>query len=378
MREESIGRIAKDFLGHEGFQLTEWGGGNLNYLYRVDSAKESYILKYAPPYIRCLGEGYPLSSERLRYEILGLKAANETIPEFAPKLFYVAKEGVVMEYLEGFKLLRQAFIQGEKIPHLAEHLAEMLARFLVKNSFWALNEGERKKLLEQSENSLMRRLSEDYIFTFPFMEHPTNQKNPTSAPSVREIYQDKEWLGAILWLKSRFSTAKEGLLHGDLHTGSLMIKGEQIKMIDFEFSFVGPLSFDLGAILANWLIAYRTHKERGEVGGYSQWLREEMEEFIERFKERFEFWAGEHGAPQIGTKGYLEALLIEAWGMAGVKIARRILGAAGVEDITSLESPLKEEAERRLLVLSREMTLRAALGIIPEQKGGREAYSWLF
>ena len=65
----------------------------------------------------------------------------------------------------------------------------------------------------------------------------------------------------IGWLKWQFMTQAEALLHGDLHTGSVMVKAAAVgaerstKVIDSEFAFYGPIGFDIGALWGNYLIA---------------------------------------------------------------------------------------------------------------------------
>src|SRR5690625_7010489 len=59
-------------------------------------------------------------------------------------------------------------------------------------------------------------------------------------------------MGQAKWA---FMTRAEALIHGDLHTGSVMVKGESeagsgaavsVKAFDPEFAFYGPVAFDLG------------------------------------------------------------------------------------------------------------------------------------
>ena len=50
---------------------------------------------------------------------------------------------------------------------------------------------------------------------------------------------------------------QQALLHGDLHTGSLMVAPGAMYAIDAEFACVGPIAFDVGKMAANLLIAYQ-------------------------------------------------------------------------------------------------------------------------
>ena len=54
----------------------------------------------------------------------------------------------------------------------------------------------------------------------------------------------------------RFCEQSQALIHGDLHTGSIMVTVSSTKVIDPEFAFYGPIGFDVGALLGNFLLSY--------------------------------------------------------------------------------------------------------------------------
>ncbi|KAL2521173.1 Methylthioribose kinase-like [Forsythia ovata] len=54
----------------------------------------------------------------------------------------------------------------------------------------------------------------------------------------------------------RFCEKAQALLHGDLHTGCVMVTGESTQVIDLEFGFYGPMGFDIGAFIGNSILAY--------------------------------------------------------------------------------------------------------------------------
>lgn len=57
-------------------------------------------------------------------------------------------------------------------------------------------------------------------------------------------------------LQAKFLQQRQVLLHGDLHTGSLMVTEDTTYVIDAEFAFAGPIAFDVGKMVANLLIAF--------------------------------------------------------------------------------------------------------------------------
>lgn len=65
----------------------------------------------------------------------------------------------------------------------------------------------------------------------------------------------------------RFCERAQALLHGDLHTGSIMVTPDSTQVIDPEFGFYGPMGFDIGAFIGNLILAYFSqdgHAEKGE------------------------------------------------------------------------------------------------------------------
>lgn len=55
---------------------------------------------------------------------------------------------------------------------------------------------------------------------------------------------------------ARFCERAQALIHGDLHTGSVMVTQDSTQVIDPEFSFYGPMGFDIGAFLGNLILAF--------------------------------------------------------------------------------------------------------------------------
>lgn len=61
---------------------------------------------------------------------------------------------------------------------------------------------------------------------------------------------------AMADLQAKFLGERQALLHGDLHTGSLMVTQDTTYVIDAEFAFAGPIAFDVAKMAANLLIAF--------------------------------------------------------------------------------------------------------------------------
>ena len=57
-------------------------------------------------------------------------------------------------------------------------------------------------------------------------------------------------------MQAKFIERSQALLHGDMHTGSLMVTQDTTYAIDAEFAVYGPIAFDVGKFMANLLLAF--------------------------------------------------------------------------------------------------------------------------
>src|SRR5690606_19446052 len=73
---------------------------------------------------------------------------------------------------------------------------------------------------------------------------------------VAELRADRDLKVEAQKLKHMFAANAETLVHGDLHSGSIMVTDEDTRVIDPEFAFYGPMAFDVGMLLANFWMAY--------------------------------------------------------------------------------------------------------------------------
>ena len=167
----------------------------------------------------------------------------------------------------------------------------------------------------------------------------------------------------------------DALVHGDLHTGSIMINQTDTFVIDSEFAFFGPMGFDIGAVLANLILAWVSHFERSKNADYQRWLLNATLEVYQRFETKFlDLWnkhASKENAMVLNgfctqellkayQQVYLLQVLRDSVGFAGLKMARRILGIAGVADIRNIEEgPARARAEKFALAISRRLVIES-------------------
>ncbi len=310
----------------------EIGDGNLNFVYRVyDAARPTYsvVVKQAPPYIKILGPDYPLPSDRLTYESRSLEIYNQFASQAVPTQHYFDSDAavIVMEDLRGYRLLRDDLIAGIVDKTVPEQIGCFMGRVHSQTYTDNVDSATADKYREDFANSVMQSITADYVFTFPFMEHETNFYTDGLEPDVKRLKTDDVFLQHARNLRSIFVTEQHGLTHGDLHTGSVMVKGDSAKVIDSEFAFYGPVGFDIGLFWANYLLSYFSHTENTDVQSE---IKTAIIQTWETYVEEFEM------APILKT------IFHEAVGFAGMEMLRRIIGAAHVKDIESIQDKDKK------------------------------------
>jgi 5-methylthioribose kinase len=225
--------------------VNEIGDGNLNYIFRIsDAANHSFILKYAPPYLRLLGEDFKLPQNRICVEMHTMCYFESIAPSFVPHILHCDEKAFcfAMEDLNTYRLLQRARLEGE----ISLEIYTKLGLFL------ALLYTHKPPIHEEGfyENATLKSISEDYIFRFP---HIINHKALIVPPFFTPTPKSDLFHKNMHALTSLFLHVKECLVHGDLHTGSILIHDEDVKIIDAEFSLYAPLGFDMGVLFAHIL-----------------------------------------------------------------------------------------------------------------------------
>ena len=313
-------------------QVEEIGDGNLNFVYRVFDAsnpESSLVLKQAPPYIKILGPDYPLSSERLSYEARALKVYNRFVNDAVPTLYFFDPDAavIVMEYLPEYRLLRDELILGRVNQIIPKQIGRFMGVVHSQTYQRNIDKTSENHYRNAFANTEMQAITGNYVFTFPFIEHETNFYTDGLADSVEELKTDSEFLQQTEILKNIFLRVQRGLTHGDLHTGSVMVNDNSAKVIDSEFAFYGSVGFDIGLFWANYLLSYFSHSETSKI----------QSDIISVIIALWENYVEEFRMDTALKKRTLHVIFHEAIGFTGLEMLRRIVGAAHVKDIESIE-----------------------------------------
>ncbi|XP_052262881.1 methylthioribose kinase-like isoform X1 [Dreissena polymorpha] len=321
----------------------EIGDGNLNdvaQLYTHDdegNLVRSVIVKHSLPYIKCLGPGFPCSEARTAVEYQALVKFHTLSPGSVPTP-YLYDQGIhsmFMEDLRGYKVMRTELMEGAvKMPWMS-NVAIHLADIHKQTHLAVIGQEALTTLAKQFENTDMVTLTKQYVFTFPFLREGTNNRcSQEIAEHLDRIYADEQVTSTANRMLKLFLEKKECLLHGDLHTGSIMVDAEHARMFDVEFAFVGPASFDVGMLLANIIFEYYRHMSietnNDEHRQFAYLMIDAGKELVSVYLEHMTAFTG------LDRATYIENLVSEVAGFAGCEIIRRLVGAAHVADLEGM------------------------------------------
>lgn len=346
--------------------VREVGDGNLNLVFIVEGPNGSAVVKQALPYVRLVGESWPLPLKRSFFEYHALtrqeaRAGKGTVPEIYH--FDEAQALIVMEYLSPHVILRRALIDGRELPRIGRDLGLFAARTLFRGSDLSMTARRRKQDLALfADNVELCDITENLVFTDPYFEAELNRHTPGLDALVAELRADRDLKVEAQRLKHLFAANAETLLHGDLHTGSIMVTEDDTRVIDPEFAFYGPMAFDVGMLLANFWMSFFSQAGREEGGSRDSmraYLLATVAEIWAVFRAEFSaLWRSERNGmlyarsvfedrgDALGAEQALDRVLHDLWddllGFAGVEIHRRILGLAHNADFESIA----DEAQR--------------------------------
>jgi 5-methylthioribose kinase len=360
----------------------ELSDGNLNFVFRVfekSNPERSILVKQGVPYLRVAGESWPLSPARAGFEARALELQHRFAPGLVPIPYWFDEVMSVnaMEDLRHHNVMRKPMVNRTRFEKLGATIGNFLSSTLFGTSDFGMEAKEKKILQTRFANTELCEITEDLIFTEPFepvlLESKPNRNHfdPGVKDALEKLQADLEIKAQVSSLKHRFMTVAQALLHGDLHTGSIMASApnergvSDIRVIDPEFAFFGPIGFDVGLFVANlFLNASAQHGHAPDDASrstYRTYLFDQARECWKVFERDFRKQFPSSNSVSWRSIDFQDAFLLEILrdtaGFAGCEMIRRSVGFAHVYDVDSITDDAK-----RAEVL--EINLRVGAGLI--------------
>lgn len=370
-------RLGKD---HAQWSVSEIGDGNLNLVFIVSSGGASVIVKQALPYVRLVGDSWPLPLYRAYYENCALTRQAARTTNAVPEVFYFdeAQALIVMEHLKPHVILRNKMINGERVEGLGRFVGEFCAKTAFRGSELSMLSADKKADVGVfSGNVEIPAITEALVFTDPYFSAEMNNHNALLDPVVAALRSNVELKACVQKMLMKFASNTETLLHGDLHSGSIMSTDTESKVIDPEFAQYGPMGFDLGMVTANFLMAYFSQPAHrvADLDNYQQWILSVISDCFRSYREEFKrLWHSErtgmlYPKSLFEDQGHdsssacdrlLADVHTDAMAFCGIEMHRRCLSLAHNADFENIEdAAVRAPLEARNLEMGTQLILLA-------------------
>jgi 5-methylthioribose kinase len=361
--------------------------GNLNAVYLVEGPEDGVCVKQSLPYVRVAKDDWPLSVDRGYFESQYMQRVAPFVAGWVPQFlhFDASLRVIVMQRLRPHVILRSALIAGQRHETAASAVADFAAAALFHTSDIS-NPFERKfqDVALFSQNHDLQRITLDLVFIDPFQVHPRNRHaSPQLDGLARALREDVPLKAAVARLRNAYLAKPQALLHGDLHSGSVLVTPDDTRVIDGEFAWVGPIGFDTGMFIANLLMCwYAKAGHEADVASrnsFRAWLLEQVTAFWRRFDAQFmrhwkacrgpgDGYPSSHFADAPGAAGlhslqqdFLQDVWADSLGFAGIEIIRRTIGFSQIADFGAIvDVDLRSRQQGAAIALARDLLLQPA------------------
>ncbi|MGP1414887.1 MAG: phosphotransferase [Treponema sp.] len=355
----------------EKVRCEELSDGNVNYLFRLinKDTRESVVIKIADSVTRMRPDG-SISKKRNLLEARYLMRLNVALNGLedqvsilkTPKVISISdsKHYFLMEDVVPSISLRQALMDGV----MPEDLGFRFATFIAISQIPYVGLIDRSHFNTELDflpiNDDLIKITEDLVFTHPFFDKRGRNLYTKGNEEFlhNEITNDKRLRFISARLLDKFKTQKQTLIHGDLHTGSVLVRfnGEKVIgklsnnmdmfVIDPEFSTLAPIAYDIGNVIAHLFIAdvynmikYNADsKKRRYMHSY---ILKQINTLVSTFTDfSYSILKDEIENPLYKSERfvvkYIEDIVNDAWKFAGLEMIRRVVGSAKVPELTSI------------------------------------------
>ena len=194
-------------------------------------------------------------------------------------------------------------------------LADRVARFLCDNHFYTsefyLDTQEFRELDRRFVNTGMRAIMENWLF---LRDTPTHKCPALTRHVLPYIFAD-DIVVQSHQLRPKYMNSTQAFIHSDVHTSNIFADAGQIKVIDMEYTFAGPMAYDLGYFLASLVsqycsAAFRPFPSQGERDDFKRYLLASIHTLVDGYQKRFAaHWDDEAKAVYRACPGFRDAFV---------------------------------------------------------------------
>ena len=333
-RRGLLARLADDAAEVEVVDVT---AGNMNRVFVARGPLGSLAVKQAPPFVQAIGPEWPIDPSRIAAEAATYALLADRVPDSIPEIIGFDDElhVLLMEDLSDVVVLRDALGAeasgtGRRLDHadIGAVVGGFVGSLAAATRVETLGVDGHRALVAQTGDEGLMQITRDFLLGYPFQEHDTNRWEAPLDDRVAALRSSVPVRDAVDRMRERFETASEALIHGDLHSGSVMV-GERdgaqvVKVFDPEFSYVGPVGMDLGLFWAGVEIAVASAWALGD------------EQLARQRWEAVPASLASYASASGDTAERLTEVADDAWRFAAIEIVRRLAGFSHAADLDQL------------------------------------------
>lgn len=345
------------------------GDGFVNFLFRIKTQNNSIVVKQARSYLKA-NDGYsiPVIRNKLEYETLKLR--NSIVPQYIPNIYFIDNDSniFIMEDVSHLNILRYQLNNMTSFYNFPKQCAEYLATSNFYTSEFFLDTHTYRDLLSSFVNSEMRTVMENVAFIRGYFGLDYSGVDQDLILMSDQVWNSDKVILECYKLRDIFMKKCECLIHGDLHTSNIFVGQNQMKIIDMEYTFMGPASFDMGYLLANFISQYaatsfKNYVNKNGITQFKSYLLSTIKVVYEYYFYFFNmYWKKDVKDEYKKTSGFKEYLqlnfLHEMLGFASSANIARITSFVSFPDFDVLsDHNLKNHARRLSLIISQNILL---------------------
>lgn len=236
-----------------------------------------------------------------------------------------------MEDISHYIDVRDLILENKFPLNFGEKIATILIDILIESQ---------DRIDKSLDKIIMKDVLSSILFKLPFMKEFI-YNNPALVDKEYYVQKlcNKKILDKISNIENILLSNKQTLLNGDLHLGSICYNRNSFKLYDFEFSFIGPIGYDTGKILAHLILGYIYQIYCKQIITSKKILRE-IEEFFCVFCNRYE-------TNNKNNELTLEIVKSHIISFCGIELISRITGPLQLQYITRIiEENVKDEIQK--------------------------------